>query len=59
MLPPRLPWQLHIEYVITNKAVELVIAAVKKCELQIYSYQHQDAGTVIGRCVSYFKSKFS
>lgn len=59
MLPPRLPWQLHIEYATTNKEVELVIAAGKKCELQIYSYQHQDAGTVIGRCISYFKSKFS
>lgn len=31
----------------------------KKCELQIYSYQHKDAGIVISGCVSYFKSKFS
>jgi hypothetical protein len=29
MLPPRLPWKLYIEYVITNIEVELVIAAGK------------------------------
>lgn len=59
MLPPRLPWQLYTEHVTTNTEVELVIAAGKKREFQIYSHQHQDAGLVIDGCVPYFKSKFS